>query len=67
MRTPLASPSASAASASQVERQGVHLDALAGIGRRPRVARAVAVELDAQRVEVVEVQRLGDEVVAGAA
>ena len=51
----------------EIERQRVHLDALAGVGRRPRLARAVAVELDAQRVGIVEVERLGDEVVAGPA
>jgi hypothetical protein len=49
----------------EVERQGAHLDLLARIGRRPGVARTVAVELDAERVGIVEVERLGDEVVAG--
>jgi hypothetical protein len=50
----------------QVERKRVHLHALAAVGLRPGLARAIAVELDAEAVGIVEVQRLGDEVVARA-
>ena len=49
-----------------VERAREHADALAARRGRPRLARAVGVELDAVAVGVGQVDRLGDAVVGGA-